>query len=265
MIKLRHILLALGALPLASAASAAVTLDLVGNFGSPAFSYGSGNFSGATPSFNAFASQYDDCFNVTGLSCVTSGPSGATPGSSNLPGIGLGLAALHFITVDVPAATLWSHPGNSADADAVIRYTAHSAGLYTLAGLFSRLDNMTSGSNDPGNNGVAIAIYKTSGDVTSQLWTSTALQGAGVTQGKTANYDFSALLGAGDSLFYVVADNGNYYNDSTGLRGTITYGLADTSTLAAVPEPASWALMLGGFGMIGGALRSRRKANMRFA
>jgi hypothetical protein len=32
----------------------------------------------------------------------------------------------------------------------------------------------------------------------------------------------------------------------------------------AVPEPASWALMLGGFGLIGGAMR-RRKAQVRFA
>jgi hypothetical protein len=32
-----------------------------------------------------------------------------------------------------------------------------------------------------------------------------------------------------------------------------------------VPEPASWALMLGGFGMVGGALRSRRKVAVRFA
>jgi len=33
----------------------------------------------------------------------------------------------------------------------------------------------------------------------------------------------------------------------------------------AVPEPTSWALMLGGFGAIGGALRSRRKAAVSFA
>jgi hypothetical protein len=33
----------------------------------------------------------------------------------------------------------------------------------------------------------------------------------------------------------------------------------------SVPEPASWALMLGGFGLVGGALRSRRKAAVRFA
>jgi len=34
---------------------------------------------------------------------------------------------------------------------------------------------------------------------------------------------------------------------------------------ASVPEPTSWALMLGGFGMVGGALRSRRKATVSFA
>lgn len=32
----------------------------------------------------------------------------------------------------------------------------------------------------------------------------------------------------------------------------------------AVPEPASWALMLGGFGLIGGALRSRRNHAVSF-
>lgn len=33
----------------------------------------------------------------------------------------------------------------------------------------------------------------------------------------------------------------------------------------AVPEPASWAMMLGGFGLVGGAMRSRRKAAVTFA
>ena len=42
--------------------------------------------------------------------------------------------------------------------------------------------------------------------------------------------------------------------------------LATSSGIAAVPEPASWALMLGGFGMVGGAMRSRRtKTAVRFA
>ena len=32
----------------------------------------------------------------------------------------------------------------------------------------------------------------------------------------------------------------------------------------AVPEPASWALMLGGFGMVGGAMRARRRTAVAF-
>ena len=42
----------------------------------------------------------------------------------------------------------------------------------------------------------------------------------------------------------------------------ITIGLI-TST-GSVPEPASWALMLGGFGAIGSAMRNRRKASFDF-
>jgi len=40
--------------------------------------------------------------------------------------------------------------------------------------------------------------------------------------------------------------------------------LAVSSGIAAVPEPASWALMLGGFGLVGGAMRSRKRT-VRFA
>jgi hypothetical protein len=35
--------------------------------------------------------------------------------------------------------------------------------------------------------------------------------------------------------------------------------IASTAALGAVPEPASWALMLGGFGLTGGALRGSRR------
>jgi hypothetical protein len=38
----------------------------------------------------------------------------------------------------------------------------------------------------------------------------------------------------------------------------------DITATAAVPESASWAMMLGGFGLLGGALR-RRRASIRFA
>jgi len=42
------------------------------------------------------------------------------------------------------------------------------------------------------------------------------------------------------------------------------YVVSGAAVSGAVPEPASWALMLGGFGAIGGAMRSRRKAAVSF-
>ena len=41
--------------------------------------------------------------------------------------------------------------------------------------------------------------------------------------------------------------------------GEVTF---DGSVTAGVPEPASWALMIAGFGMVGGALRSRRRTSV---
>jgi hypothetical protein len=82
--------------------------------------------------------------------------------------------------------------------------------------------------------------------------------------------------------------NGDWYNSQTNRRLTLSFDAADhvgglifrsngvafefdsiavgtshvgspgQNSTAAVPEPASWAMMLGGFGMIGGAMRSRR-------
>lgn len=38
--------------------------------------------------------------------------------------------------------------------------------------------------------------------------------------------------------------------------------ILDSPTTAAVPEPASWAMMLAGFGIVGGALRRRSMARV---
>ncbi|HEX8445326.1 MAG TPA: FxDxF family PEP-CTERM protein [Sphingomonas sp.] len=48
--------------------------------------------------------------------------------------------------------------------------------------------------------------------------------------------------------------SGNTTANSTSFSGTIDF------SVAAVPEPASWALMIGGFGLVGGAMRRRAKA-----
>lgn len=44
------------------------------------------------------------------------------------------------------------------------------------------------------------------------------------------------------------------------------FGIDNLSyTIGAVPEPATWAMMISGFGMIGGAMRRRRVAGVSFA
>lgn len=45
----------------------------------------------------------------------------------------------------------------------------------------------------------------------------------------------------------------------------LNFRVTGTTAAAAVPEPASWAMMLGGFAMLGGALRRRRAASLATA
>lgn len=48
------------------------------------------------------------------------------------------------------------------------------------------------------------------------------------------------------------------FNDSYYGAGPLTIGARLTVAPSAVPEPAAWALLIGGFGVAGGALRRRR-------
>jgi hypothetical protein len=74
-----------------------------------------------------------------------------------------------------------------------------------------------------------------------------------------------AGLDVGDHLLTFrglsTSDNTAFLDDIslTGRLGRPGDGIA-----LAVPEPASWALMLGGFGMVGAAMRSRRKSAVGF-
>ena len=67
-----------------------------------------------------------------------------------------------------------------------------------------------------------------------------------------------------------LAAAGTRYSPTAGVQGTIVdngltrYG-AGSFIVAAVPEPATWAMMLLGFGMVGFGLRSRRKVTARVA
>lgn len=73
-----------------------------------------------------------------------------------------------------------------------------------------------------------------------------------------------------DNLVTFLANNGDangvysrVHDFGQGFRG---YGLVttfETSPLAAVPEPSTWAMLILGFGLVGGAMRSSRHKSVR--
>ena len=54
----------------------------------------------------------------------------------------------------------------------------------------------------------------------------------------------------------------SFTNVPNGTSGGI---FLDAVSVTAVPEPAAWAMMIGGFGLIGGAMRRRRRTSVAFA
>ena len=62
-----------------------------------------------------------------------------------------------------------------------------------------------------------------------------------------------------------VSVGGNFKGDANFDPGEAFALNRTAGTFAAVPEPASWALLIGGFGMVGGVMRLRRKATAAFA
>lgn len=96
--------------------------------------------------------------------------------------------------------------------------------------------------------------------------------------GSTIFFDLASITsvtqsadGAGGSLKLIASGTFRItgFDDTPGLLTLTTQGNGETSfsatALSAVPEPASWALMITGFGLMGGALRARRAVRVRYA
>jgi len=69
---------------------------------------------------------------------------------------------------------------------------------------------------------------------------------------------YSVAVNAGDTITF-----GAFSAD--GCCGPSINTITNFQAPGGVPEPASWAMMVGGFGLVGGAMRSRRKTAVRFA
>jgi hypothetical protein len=102
--------------------------------------------------------------------------------------------------------------------------------------------------------------YGFSGD-TSSGWN----YSLGSSTGSTGNFaipsgGFSGWLTGGSTFVATSAtETLSFFSTGTGGGGEPPFALLDGVSLVQVPEPATWAMMLVGFGALGTAIRARRK------
>jgi hypothetical protein len=213
-------------------AAATTTYDAFTSFdgtqGAGGFTYGS--YDGTT--FTAFTGDTGCSNKISDVVCL-----------GDLPGAFASTTGAHQSgTVIVPGDALILHPGPNAGQDSAVLFTLPEAGVYFVDFSAFVADNNPSGVN--------ILLFSPTLGVSLPFATLNA-----------ANPSFSlssSLFGpnvsapAGFQFGFAVDYDGVYYNDSTGIKFTVTEADA-----GAVPEPASWAMMVGGFGLVGGAMRRR--------
>lgn len=64
-----------------------------------------------------------------------------------------------------------------------------------------------------------------------------------------------------DVRFFQQSSNGRYRVNTFGAFGSSNFVSASAAAVGDVPEPASWAMMIIGSGLIGGAMRYRRRTS----
>jgi hypothetical protein len=74
----------------------------------------------------------------------------------------------------------------------------------------------------------------------------------------------NGFQGSGGTAFVTLTFTGADQTNFTGLQFSANQNAfeVDSMNVAAVPEPATWAMMIGGFGLIGLSMRRRRRARV---
>lgn len=194
----------------------------------------------ATPSLAATQIFYSDFENVPGGpgagSFTTVGTADGWTGAPNIE--------LQNNVAGAPAA----NGGNvfvelDSNGNSSMSRTIAATGTYDLSFLYSARPNVPAGSN-----GISVFLNNVLLTPPGNL----DLGGGGATAWAEYTARFTAT--AGSTLTFAATGT----SDSLG-------GYVDNIGLSAVPEPSTWALMILGFGAVGGAMRRRRAGGLATA
>lgn len=180
-------------------------------------------------------------------------------------GAGWNVSSLDFYAYQTLAGgfTLTSATWSVISGPDVNSGTVVASGTSTLtnAGLIGyRVTDTTTGNRDR-------AIYQVNADVTDFTLAAGSYYLTWSLTGTSSSGPFVppvlGSLGSGNALqafpggtFAAIADSGN------GQSIDLPFRVNGTAITSAVPEPASWALLIGGFGVVGHASRRRAKAGV---
>lgn len=192
----------------------------------------------------------------------------------------LGLAAAMLSATGAQAAVTVSQSalGSAPKAGTTITFDEKTPAGFSVVGGLIQSANNSFGSNPTGSSNY-LTTNNTDGRGSASIFSKNAFSEISFDWGTIDDYNTFALLDQAGNAFYTLTGSQflNGANGTAGSRITLAsadagiYGLrlfssapafeVDNVTFSgAVPEPATWAMMILGFGLVGAAMRRRSSA-----
>lgn len=168
-----------------------------------------------------------------------------------------GASELHYLVNGTPTAVAYKHPAWLGVGDAYWIAAAPGGAYGANPNSYTLTFDLT---------GFDLATASIGGGFAADDQGSVRLNGGAVisttsTFSSLTSFNFTSGFVAGiNTLTFSVLDTGGV---PSGLLVSGLHGTADVAS-GAVPEPASWALMLVGFGAVGSAMRRRQRTAVSF-
>lgn len=195
------------------------------------------------------------------------------------------LSAAAASAVTVTSAPGAPDPGPFAGQKLVVTFDTANAMGYSFDGNIHTATSSSSSAAEPAGDTTTFGYISSAFEPSTSTLTTPGVKSISFYWGSIDTFNSVDVLGAGGKTLKTIVGgsippaNGNQMASDTNRRVDITAGAGETITglrfkstgvafefdnfaAGAVPEPASWALFIGGFGMVGAASRRRRMATV---